>query len=58
MIPTFDTLMINSKRKADAALAVYCVYARLNGGCFFKNAILKQDGRADMKKLVRYTIFF
>jgi len=35
MIPIFDTFMISSKRKADYALAVYCVYARLNGGCFF-----------------------
>jgi hypothetical protein len=35
MIPIFDTLMINSKRKADYALAVYCVNARLDGGCFF-----------------------
>jgi len=36
MIPIFDTFMINSKRKADDALAVYCVYARLIGGFFFK----------------------
>ncbi len=41
MIPILDAPMINSKRKANAALAVYRVNARLNGGCFFYKAILK-----------------
>jgi hypothetical protein len=41
MIPILDAPMINSKRQADAALAVYRVSARLNGGCFFYKSILK-----------------
>jgi hypothetical protein len=39
MKPAVHKSMINSKRKSSAALAVYGVETRPNGGCFFYNPI-------------------
>ena len=47
MVPIFDTFMINSKRKAGDALAVYCVYTRLAAGFF----LITPYGLDDEKKI-------
>jgi len=54
MIPIFDTLMINSKRKADYALAVYCVNARLDGGFFFKKHPYKDKTTKSKYEKIHY----